>query len=66
MKEVEGMETVLEVDGVQTVVEVKGRGQWWMYCLDRYSIVKFIVNYVLCNGLVLASQLSNLKDMQLP
>ena len=30
MKEVEGMETVLEVDGVQTVVEVKGRGQWWM------------------------------------
>lgn len=30
MKEVEGMETVVEVDGVETVVEVKGRGQWWM------------------------------------
>jgi len=30
MKEVEGMETVLEVDGVQMVVKVKGRGQWWM------------------------------------
>ena len=30
MKEVEGMETVVEVDSVETVVEIKGRGQWWM------------------------------------
>jgi len=30
MKEVKGMETVVEVDGVETVVEVKGRGHWWM------------------------------------
>ena len=30
MKEVEGMETVVEVDGMETVVEVKVRGQWWI------------------------------------